>query len=67
MYNFKSYLYHYDLLNAPRAHECAQMRPSIGSWGHWCAHTRASQILAEKTINEKVENSIFKYKFLLLG
>ena len=34
---------------------------------HGCTHMRASQILTEKSINENLENSIFKYKFLLLG
>jgi hypothetical protein len=28
---------------------------------------RAFQTLNEKSINQKLENSIFKYKFLLLG
>ena len=31
-----------------------------------CAQMRASQILTEKSINEKLENSTFKHKFLLL-
>ena len=38
---------HYGLLDAPRAHRCAQMRPSICSWGHRCPHLREFQIFTE--------------------
>jgi hypothetical protein len=52
--NIGALVQHYGLLDALRAHERAQMRPSIGSWGHCCAHIRTSQILTEKSINEKL-------------
>ena len=42
----------YDL----RVHECAQIRPSIGSFGYRFAYMSASQTLT----NGKSENSIFK-------
>ena len=45
---------HYGLLYALRAHDCVQIM-------------RASQMLTEKSVNEKLKNRIFKYKFRLLG
>jgi hypothetical protein len=57
---------HYGLLDAIRAHGYAQMRPSIGTGDHCCAHVIATQTGTEKSIKEKIENSIFRYKFLLL-
>ena len=36
--NFTSIYHYYSLLNTLRAHGCAQMRLSIGSWGHWWVH-----------------------------
>ena len=48
---------HSSVLDALRAYGCTQMRQSIGSWGHWCAHMKAFLILTEKSINEKLQNS----------
>ena len=57
---------HYGFLDAPRAHGCAQMSLLISSWNYRWVHTKKSQIFTEKSIYEKLKNSIFKYKFLWL-